>query len=84
MPRYREKYTLIKRKTASGATVFHIRYYPPGSDKRVTVSTGASTIGRAREAADRMIWKFLGPAPRLEDYARDFFKWESCRWIARQ
>ncbi len=40
MPRYREKYTLIPRKTKSGTIVYHIRYYPPGSDKRVTVSTG--------------------------------------------
>ncbi len=74
MPRYREKYTLIPRKTKSGTTVYHVRYYLPGTDKRVTVSTGASTIGRAREAADRMIGKFLDPAPRLEDYARNFFE----------
>jgi integrase len=84
MPRYREKYTLKPRKTKSGATVYHVRYYPPGSDERVTVSTGASTIGRAREVAERMLAQLSGPSPRLEDYTRDFFKWETCRWIARQ
>jgi integrase len=84
MPRYREKYTLISRETKSGATVFHMRYYPPGSDRRVTVSTGAATIGRAREAADRILEQSAGPTPRLTDYARDFFVWGSCPWIARQ
>ena len=84
MPRYREKYTLIPRKTKSGTTVYHIRYYLPGSDKRVTVSSGASTVGRAREAADRLLEKFSGPAPKLAEYAKDFFVWGTCPWIARQ
>ncbi len=82
--RYRAKYTLISRKTKSGITVYHVGYYPPGSDRRVTVSTGASTIGRAREVADRILEQATGPTPRLADYTKDFFIWGKCPWIARQ
>jgi len=82
--RYRERFTLFVRKRREGEAVYYVRFYDPRTGKRVALSTGESTKGRAREFAERLLAEGAVRDPRLEDFARDFFKWESCAWIARQ
>jgi integrase len=82
--RYKERFTLFVRKTREGQAVYYVRFYDPRTGKRVALSTGESTKGRAREFAENLLAEGAVRDPRLEDFARDFFKWESCAWIARQ
>jgi hypothetical protein len=46
MPRIRERYTLLARKTAEGRTVWYVRYYDR-SGRRLKVSTGKEKKGEA-------------------------------------
>jgi integrase len=82
--RYRERYTLLERKTRQGEGVFYVRFYDPRTGKRVALSTGESTKGRARDFAENLIGQGAIRDPRLEDFTGDFFRWGSCPWIARQ
>jgi integrase len=82
--RHRQKYTLLPVATKDGNTVFYVRFYDPRTGRRTKVSTGESTIGRARTFADNFLADETGVSPRLEEYAADFFKWGKCSWIKTQ
>jgi integrase len=83
--RFKEKYTLVERKTRKGKTVWHVRYYDQATGRRITVSSGHDTKTRARAFAEELTGDGGATrSPLLEDYAADFFKWDKCKWIARQ
>jgi integrase len=82
--RYKEKYKLLPVETKKGRTVYYVRFYNPRTGKMTKVSSGETTAGRARTFADKLLAEGIGSSPRLEDYAKDFFKWSVCPWIKRQ
>ncbi|HUI69117.1 MAG TPA: hypothetical protein VL354_01265, partial [Spirochaetia bacterium] len=82
--RYREKYRLLPVKAKDGSKVIYVRFYDPRTGKRTKVSSGETSIGRARTFADHLLAEGTGVSPRLGEYAADFFKWDVCPWIKRQ
>jgi tartrate dehydratase beta subunit/fumarate hydratase class I family protein len=72
--RYKEKYKLLPVKTKDGKTIYYIRFYDPRTGKRTMVSSGETSVGRARTFADKLLAEGTGVSPRLEEYAADFFK----------
>lgn len=82
MARYKQPYTLIKRTLPSGKVIFYYRT----PDNPVQKSTGKSVKWQAREyVEERLAEKKQGVTQvSLEEYARDFFAWESSPWIRRQ
>lgn len=82
--RYRDKYTLLPVKKKDGRIVYYARFYDPLTGRRTKISTGESSVGRARSWADNHLGDGLTVSPRLEDFASDFFKWGVCPWIKRQ
>jgi integrase len=81
---YRNEYTLLPVKRKQGGIVYYVRFYDPSTGRRTKVSTGESSIGRARTWADNHLGDGLQISPRLEDFASNFFKWGECPWIKRQ
>ena len=82
--KFRQKYTLLPFTTKDGKIIYYVRYYDPRTGKRTKVSSGETTKGLARAFAEDHLGESSGQSPRLEDYARDFFKWGVCSWIKRQ
>jgi hypothetical protein len=83
MPRSRERFKLLARKTHQGRTVWYARYYDR-SGRRLKVSTGKEKKGEAREFAEQLLEDGVESSIRLEEFAKDFFRWDTCSWIQRQ
>jgi hypothetical protein len=83
-------YRAVSRKVPTparqgeGQQRIYIRFYDPRTGKRTKVSSGETSIGRARTFADTLLAEGSGVSPRLEEHAADFFKWDVCPWIKRQ
>lgn len=77
--RYRKDFALYER-----GGVYYARYWDPRTGKRQAVSTGKTTKGEAHAEAKRILGKGDGRTLRLDDFAKDFFKWGECKWIKRQ
>ena len=82
--KFRQKYTLLPFTTKDGTVIYYVRYHDPRTGRRTKVSSGETTKGRAHTFAENLLGESSGQALRLEDYARDFFKWGTCPWIRRQ
>jgi integrase len=83
VPRDREEYKLLPRKTQDGRTVWYVRYYDRAGH-RVKKSTGKEKRGEAREVARQILQSGPGSSMRLAEFAKDFFLWGACTWIRRQ
>jgi len=82
MARYKQPYTLINRTLPSSKVIFYYRT----PDNPVQKSTGKSVKWQAREyVEERLAEKKQGITQvSLEEYAKDFFAWETSPWIRRQ
>ncbi len=82
--KFRQKYTLLPFTTKDGKIIYYVRFFDPRTGRRTKVSSGETTKGRAHTFAENLLGESSAQAPRLEDYARGFFKWGTCPWILRQ
>lgn len=55
MPRYREPYTLIRRRLKSGRRVYYYRFWRPDGKRSGLFSTGATNKAAARRVCDRLM-----------------------------
>ena len=73
----RQKYSLYKRKKKNGQFVYYVRFYSEAEGRYFkTVSTGATTKARAREAADDMLKRGIVGSdqdPELIPYLKSFW-----------
>lgn len=86
MGRYKQPYTLWKRKMPSGLTVYYYRFYLPDGTRSNYYSTGQTTKGRAVQYIERLRKEDrLGKpdSPLFEEY---FGEWwgPNCPYVARK
>lgn len=85
MPRYRAAYTLFPRTTKAGTRVWYYRTYDAAGRRTTARSTGKTSKSAAREYCDALLREGrLVPSSRLtlDEYARDWWVWDRCRYIA--
>ena len=82
MTRFREPYTLLKRKTKAGKVVY---YYRLADDpQRIQHSTGCRTIGDAKRFCDAKVQPRRANAEQtLRSYLDPYFVWETCPHVRR-
>ncbi len=82
--KYREPYTLFKRKTKSGKNVYYYRTYDLNGRRTTARSTGMTSIGRARHYCQELIERGqLVPDKEMifAAYARNWWIWGKCYYI---
>ena len=82
--KYREPYTLIKRKTKNGKNIFYYRTYDQDGVRTTAKSTGQTSIGRARQYCQELIEKgLLVPDKEMtfKAYSQDWWVWGKCTYL---
>jgi integrase len=84
MAQHRAPFTLLKRKTPKGKTIW---YYRLASDpKRVPHSTGKNTKWEAKQFVEDLLstGQMTETSILLKEYAKDFFVHAICNWTKRR
>ena len=82
--KYKEPYTLIKRKTKNGKNVFYYRTYDQDGRRTTAKSTGKTSIGQAKQFCQELIEKgLLIPDKEMtfEAYSAEWWIWGKCKYL---